>query len=55
MLRFFGRKPVELEKVVPGAPYHDLTLADPIKDPSWIRRWDDYLTEHASPARRAII
>lgn len=45
VLRFFGRKPTDPDKYVhPTAPYHDLTLADPIADPSIIRAFEDWMT-----------
>jgi integrase len=46
VLRFWGRRPTDEGVYVhPGAPYHDLTLADPIADPSWIRKFDDWMAD----------
>jgi integrase len=45
VLRFFGQRPPDGDAYVhPTAPYHDLTLADPIADPSWVRRFEDWMT-----------
>lgn len=44
VLRFFGARPTKAgDYVHPTAPYHNLTLADPIAAPSWIRRFDEWL------------
>lgn len=46
VLRFWGRKPTRTmgrNRVYPGEPYHDLHLADPIVDPLWIVRFEDWM------------
>lgn len=43
-LKFWGRKPSDAAKVDPDAPYHDLTLADPITDPEWLDEFEDWMT-----------
>ena len=45
ILRFWGARPRAGSKnpVVPGAPYHDLRLGDPIVDPRWIVRFEEWL------------
>jgi hypothetical protein len=52
-LRFFGSKPVDLKfQPKPGedAPFHNLTLADPLDDPEWVQRFEDWMS-----ARRRIL
>lgn len=58
LLLFFGRKPqrsIDLATIphrwraqtarrLAAAPYHDLRLADPILDPAWIERFEDWMT-----------
>jgi hypothetical protein len=41
VLGFFGARPVA--KPVDGAPYHDLRMADPILDPDWLERFDQWM------------
>lgn len=53
VLRFWGAPPKKAEKKTyrkgqrtgedTHAVYHDLRLDDPIKDPSWLRKWDAWL------------
>ncbi len=46
VLRFWGRKPTRntgRNRAYPGEPYHDLHLADPIIDPYWILRFEDWM------------
>lgn len=46
VLRFWGKKPSGQQPrnpIVPGEPYHDLTLADPLRDPEWIERFEDWM------------
>lgn len=54
VLRFWGARPTkEGAYIHPTAPYHDLTLADPIADASWLRRWDEWMTkEHLAGGTR---
>lgn len=44
ILRFWGRKPAPSSKVPidDTAPYYNLRLADPILDPSWIEKFEDW-------------
>lgn len=42
VLAFFGRTPTK-EIPVKGGIYHDLRLADPILDPEWLTRFDDWM------------
>lgn len=47
VLRFWGAKPgpevTGKLAAVDGEPYHDLRLEDPIKDPMWILRFEDWM------------
>lgn len=48
VLRFWGRRPTDpASKLLPlpgeEAPFHDLTLGDPIDDPTWILKFDDWM------------
>jgi len=43
VLKFWGRKPTDPAKVDAEAPYHDLTLADPITDPEWLERFEAWM------------
>lgn len=45
VLRFWGEKPPPNAENPPveGEPYHDLTLADPIRDPSWILKFEAWM------------
>lgn len=43
-LQFFGQRPTDPTKVAARAPYHDLTLADPIVEPDWLDRFEDWMT-----------
>jgi integrase len=43
VLRFFGRRPADTANAIAGEPYHDLTLADPILDPEWLDRFEDWM------------
>ncbi|HKA57896.1 MAG TPA: tyrosine-type recombinase/integrase [Gemmatimonadales bacterium] len=43
LLRFWGAKPRDPAKVVPGEPYHDLRLGDPIARPAWILEFEDWM------------
>lgn len=47
LLKFWGKKPENPEKVDATAPYHDLTLADPIRDPDWLERFEDWMEREA--------
>lgn len=55
-LRFWGARPAtELEQPAdPARPYHDLRLIDVVDDPTWLRRWDDWLemAKREAPRRR---
>lgn len=42
VLRFWGR-PSDKMPAIDGEPYHDLRLADPIMDPRWIQRFEDWM------------
>lgn len=42
LLRFFGAKPPR--DAVAGEPYHDLRLGHVVADPSWILRFEEWLT-----------
>lgn len=42
VLRFWGTRPTSTA-IEPDAPYHDLHLADPIDDPDWITKFDDWI------------
>lgn len=42
ILRFFGMKPAK--DAIDGEPYHDLTLQDPIDHPSWLLKFEDWMT-----------
>lgn len=44
VLRFWGAPPADSSKRVAGAPYHNLALHDPIRDPSWIGKFEDWMT-----------
>lgn len=61
VLRFWGGRPAV--GAVEGEPYHDLRLADPIRDPSWLHRFERWMASriphrpHAkadAPARSPI-
>lgn len=46
VLRFWGAKPSGANPKNPpieGEPYHDLRLADPIQDPDWIVKFEDWI------------
>lgn len=51
-LEFWGRKPAQQKKApavprrgpAPDRPYHDLRLLDPITDPAWVLRFEDWMT-----------
>lgn len=46
-LRFFGSLPADPKHHPrPGedAPFHNLTLADPIDDPEWVQRFEDWMS-----------
>lgn len=54
VLRFWGRKPTRTVgplRAIPGEPYHNLHLADPIADPYWIVRFETWM--HRRPTARA--
>jgi integrase len=42
LLRFFGARPSQ--DAVAGEPYHDLRLGHVVADPSWILKFEDWLT-----------
>ena len=44
ILKFWGRRPTDPAKIDPHAPYHDLTLADPILEPDWLDRFETWMT-----------
>jgi integrase len=44
ILQFFGPRPTDPEQLRAGAPYHDLRLQDPIDDPAWILKFEDWMT-----------
>ena len=51
VLRFWGAKPSGANPKNPpieGEPYHDLRLADPIHDPGWIERFEDWIRARGS-------
>lgn len=41
VLRFWGAKP--RQGAIAGEPYHNLTLVDPIRDPDWIERFEEWI------------
>jgi integrase len=43
VLKFWGRRPTDPAKVAPDAPYHDLTLAEPILEPEWLERFESWM------------
>lgn len=43
VLRFWGARP--RKEAVKGEPYHDLTLADPIRDPDWIEKFEEWIRQ----------
>jgi len=43
VLRFWGARPSDPAEVIPGEPYHDLRLADPIVDPDWIEKFEEWI------------
>jgi integrase len=43
VLRFWGAAPEDPALREPRAPYHDLHLADPVVDPAWILRFEDWM------------
>lgn len=45
VLRFWGARPGpnSKQKVEADAPYHDLRLSDPIENPEWITRFEDWV------------
>jgi hypothetical protein len=46
VLRFWGAKPSgknPKNPAIAGEPYHDLRLGDPITDPSWIVRFEEWM------------
>lgn len=46
VLRFWGQPPTATtgkNAAREGEPYHDLTLADPLTDPMWIKRFEDWM------------
>jgi integrase len=48
VLRFWGTKPSgrnPKNPAIEGEPYHDLRLADPIRDPSWIVRFEAWMQQ----------
>lgn len=48
VLRFWGAKPSGRDPRHPpiaGEPYHNLTLIDPVRDPEWIERFDDWIRQ----------
>jgi len=53
VLRFWGAKPARDLKPHETGPYHDLRLADPITDPSWIAKFEDWMLARgiAGPTR----
>jgi len=56
VLRFWGRRPSGTDPkdpIVPGAPYRDLRLADPIRDPDLVAAFEDWmLARGVSPQTR---
>lgn len=44
MLKFWGRRPTDPKKVDAHAPYHDLTLADPVVEPDWLDQFETWMT-----------
>lgn len=53
VLRFWGATPARDLKPHEAGPYHDLRLADPIADPSWIAKFEDWMIARgiAGPTR----
>lgn len=45
ILRFFGTKPKDRSKVVQGEPYHNLRLQDVIDHPSWLLKFEDWMSK----------
>ncbi len=51
VLRFWGAKPSGKNPKNPiraGEPYHDLRMADPIRDPDWIERFEAWIRARGS-------
>jgi integrase len=48
VLRFWGSRPKK--GAVEGEPYHGLTLADPIRDPEWIERFEEWIRNRKTRA-----
>lgn len=44
VLRFWGARPTAPKRATDGAVYHDLRLGDPIVDPTWIVRFEAWLS-----------
>lgn len=42
-LGFWGERPEDPALVYPDAPYHDLRLEDPIRDRTWMLKWETWL------------
>lgn len=53
VLRFWGAKPSGRHPKNPpidGEPYHDLRLADPIRDPSWLLKFEQWMAARTAKA-----
>lgn len=55
VLRFFGARPADKSQVERGAPYHNLTLAEIVKDDNWIIQFEEWIdARRARPSGRPI-
>jgi integrase len=57
VLRFWGAKPSGRNPSNPpiaGEPYHNLTLADPIRDPDWIEKFEEWIRNRKTRAGRPV-
>lgn len=44
ILKFWGAKPDDAKKTDPKAVYHDLTLDAPLRDGTWLLKFEDWMT-----------
>lgn len=51
VLRFWGAAPADPATREPHAPYHDLRLADPIRDPMWIAYFETWMAGRGGAAQ----
>lgn len=50
VLRFWGARPAK--GAIDGEPYHDLRLVDPIRDPSWIVKFETWMSQRVTRTGR---